>query len=164
MDARSRLDIVTNHDYCKYAQHTKLITNHRFNTCIYKLCMELKMHEHIWKVHERHHTETTDLLYWLCNSLDTYWLLCTTADGQLTSRPRLEPLYIVSQGTVSPPSGHISSSQSTYVLDICMVGWTGAHELTVHVVYCVLALTQTLTQHTNKSNQWHNILDTLALK
>ncbi len=76
-----------------------------------------------------HHTETTVLP---CNSLDTYWLLCTTADDQLT---RLEPLHIVSQGTVPILSGPISSCQSTTGLDICMVGWTGAeHELTVGLV------------------------------
>ncbi len=86
-----------------------------------------------------HHTETTDLAVLPCNSLDTYWLLCTTTDGQLTSRFRLEHLhiyiYIVSQSRVRILSGHTSSSQSTTVLDICMVGWTGAeHELTVGLV------------------------------
>ncbi len=79
--------------------------------------------------------QTTDLAVLPCNSLDTYWLLCTTADDQLTSRSRLEPLHIVSQGMVPPPSGLISSSPSITVLDICMVGWTGAeHELTVGLV------------------------------
>ncbi len=85
-----------------------------------------------------HHTETTDLAVLPCNSLDTYtdYILCTTADGQLTSRSRLECLHIVSQGIVRVHSGNISSSIiSTNVLDICMVGWTGAeHELTVGLV------------------------------
>ncbi len=45
----------------------------------------------------------------------------TTADGQLTSRSRLECLHIVSQGTVPIRSGHISSSHPTNSLDICMV-------------------------------------------
>ncbi len=53
-----------------------------------------------------------------------------TADDQLTSRSRLEPLHIASQGMVPPHSGHISSSLSTHVLAICMVSRTGAeHEL-----------------------------------
>ncbi len=82
-----------------------------------------------------HHTETTDLAVLPCNSLDTYWLLCTTADDQLTSRSRLEPLHIVSQVMVPLHSGLISSSPSINGLDICMVGWTGAeHELTVGLV------------------------------
>ncbi len=50
------------------------------------------------------------------------WLSMTTAGGQLTSRSRLERLHIVSQGRVPTPSGHISSSPSPLVLDICMVG------------------------------------------
>ncbi len=104
-----------------------------------------------WKVHERHHTETTHLAV-LTMQLTRY-LLTTVYNSwwQLTSRSRLESLHIVSQGMVPLPSGHISSSPSTTVLDICMVGWTGEHEQTVHVVYCVLALTQTLTQHIQTS-------------
>ncbi len=102
----------------------KLITNYmRFNR-------RVTFMDWAW-----HHTETTDLAVLPCNSLDTYWLLCTTAGGQLTSRSRLKPLHIVSQGRVPTHSGQTSSSQSTTVLDICMVGWTGAeHELTVGLV------------------------------
>ncbi len=38
---------------------------------------------------------------------------------QLTSRPKPEFLHIVSQRTVFLPSGHISSSMSTIIFDIC---------------------------------------------
>ncbi len=44
-----------------------------------------------------------------------------TADGQLTSRSRLECLHIASQGTVPLPSGRISSSMSTPVHDAWLV-------------------------------------------
>ncbi len=68
---------------------------------------------------EQHHTETTDPAV-LTMQLTRY--LLTTADGQLTSRSRLEPLHIVNQGMVLLPSGYTSSSLSITVLDICMVG------------------------------------------
>ena len=116
---------------------------------------------YIWKVHEQHHTETNDLAV-LTMQLTRYLLtIVYNSWWQLTSRSRLEPLHIVSQGKVPLPSGHISSSSSISGLDICMVGWTEAHELTIHVVYCVLALTQTLTQHTNNC-QTNNKVDALA--
>ncbi len=68
----------------------------------------------------------------------THWLLCTTADDQLTSRSRLEPLHIVSQGMGPISSGNIISSMFPLVFDICMVGWTGAeHELTVCMWFSV---------------------------
>ncbi len=78
-----------------------------------------------WCVRQRKFEHNWNPLYWPCNSLDTYWLLCTTADGQLTSRSRLEPLHIVSQGMVPLTSGHPSSSLSfIYGLDICnQHGW-----------------------------------------
>ncbi len=71
-------------------------------------------------------TETTDLAVLTMQLLDifqlTIYCMCTTADSQLTSRSRLEPPHIVSQGMVPSHSGHISSSLSISGLDICMVG------------------------------------------
>ncbi len=72
-----------------------------------------------------HVMETTDLyIAVLIMQLTRYLLtiLCTTADGQLTSRSRLESIHKVSQGRVPTVSGHINSSLSNTGLDICMVG------------------------------------------
>ena len=54
-------------------------------------------------------------------------------DGQLTSRSRLEPVHIVSQGRVPILSGYNRSRTPTLVLDICMHAWLNRRAETVYI-------------------------------